>query len=427
MYNSNFKKLAFVLVFFTFFSTTVNAQFWKKIKKKLEKKVEQKIEDKIDKESDKLIDSTLYSKRKRNDEGKPTSNIPKFTSDTGILIFYNHGFEYKTKDISISVYGKFTTKNLSNSVKTYNSDRVIPPVDALPPGYVLANNDDGYLNTKEGQVQIHHADSTKVVYSLKGTWNTFEGDKPVSASFVSLSIADIVDKRNKTKERSKKKDKKSETVALNNSSNNTTFSETTSPTVDIPSTFSFSKNISVEVTTDSGEKQTIDFLIGSYPDIYGISVTAKEMQGQGKDIMVMTPKSSTAFMDVAGMKMKKTTSLDQIGDQLNVSDKLPEDGDFKYQKTGNTKTILGYNCEEYKVDYKYVNDEGSASFWVSKDFPIQNKALPMLGMSLNNPNFSGFVLELNSTHQGRTTTMKVTDISNINTTINTNEFRKMGF
>ena len=427
MYSSNFKKLAFVLIIFTFFSTPVNAQFWKKIKKKLEKKVEQKVEEKIDKESDKLIDSTLYGKRKRKDEGKPTSNIPKFTSDSGILIFYNHGYEYKTKDISISVYGNFTTKNLSKSVKTYNSDRIIPPVDALPPGYVLANNDDGYLNPKEGKVQIHMADSTKVVYSLKGTWNTFEGDKPVSASFVSLSIADIVDKRNKTKERSKKKDKKTNAPLTNNTSDNVTNSVTISPTVNIPSTFSFNKNISVEVTTDRGEKQTIDFLIGSYPDIYGISMTAKEMQGQGKMLMVMTPKSSTAFMDVAGMKMKRTTSLDQIGNQLNISDKLPEDGDFKYEKTGKTKTILGYNCEEYKVDYKYANDEGSASFWVSKNFPIQNKALPMLGMSINNPNFSGFVLELNSTHQGKTTTMKVTGVSNSNTTINTNEFRKMGF
>lgn len=421
------KKILFCCMFFFGISATTKAQFWKKIQKKLEKKVEQKVEQKIDKEADKLIDSTLYGKRKRNNEGKPTSNVPKFTSDTGILLLYNHGYEYKTKDISISVYGKFDETNLSKSVKTYKSDRVIAPVDALPAGYVLANNDDGYLNSKEGQVQIHMADSTKIVYSLKGTWNTFEGDKPVSASFVSLSIADIVDKRNKIKERSKKKDKKTNTPVVNNTSNNTTISGTTSPTVNTPSTFSFNKNVSVEVTTDRGEKQTIDFLIGSYPDIYGISVAAKEMQGQGKVVMVMTPKSSTAFMDVAGMKMKRTTSLDQIGNQLNVSDQLPEDGDFEYQKTGNTKTILGYNCEEYKVDYKYANDEGSASFWVSKDFPIQNKALPMLGMSMNNPNFSGFVLELNSTHQGKTTTMRVTDISNIDTTINTNEFRKMGF
>lgn len=420
------KLLAFFVLLFGA-NQAMNAQFWKKIQKKLEKKVEQKVEQKIDKETDKLLDSTLYGKRKRNDEGKPTSNVPKFTNDTGILLLYSHGYEYKTKDISISVYGKFDKTNLSKSIKSYNSDRVIAPIDALPAGYVLANNDDGYLNPKEGQVQIHNADSTKIVYSLKGTWNTFEGNKPVNGSYVSLSVADIVDKRNTTKERSIKKDKNTNESISNSTSNKTTNSVTTSPTVNVPSSFSFNKNISVEVTTDRGEKQTIDFLIGGYPDIYGISIVAKEMQGQGKVVMVMTPKTSTAFMDVAGMKMKKTTSLDQMGDQFNVSDQLPEDGDFQYKKTGNIKTILGYNCDEYKVDYKYANDEGSASFWVSRDFPIQNKALPMLGMSINNPNFNGFVLELNSSHQGRTTTIKVTDLSNINTSINSNEFRNMGF
>lgn len=407
-------------------STTTNAQFLKRLKKKVEDKLEQKIENKIDKETDKVIDSALYGKRKKKEI--PTSEVPKFTSETGILKFYNHGYEYVTKDISISVYGKFSTKNLSTSAKTYTADNIIAPVDAFPEGYALATNDDGYLNSKDGQLQVHMADSTKVVYSLKGTWNTIEGNKAVNASFVTLNVADIVDERKKMKERNDSKNdvSKNENNTITNSDKKFINSKI-SPTVDIPSTFAFHKNIAVEVTNDRGESYPIEFLLGSYPDIYGISVASKEMQGQGKVIMVMTPKSSTAFMDVAGMKMKRTTSLEQMGSQFNMTEKLPENGDFEYKKTGNTKTILGYTCEEYKVDYNYTNESGSASFWVSTDFPIQNKALPMLGMSMNNPNFSGFVLELNSTHNGQNWTMKVTNLSDINTTINANEFRKMGY
>ena len=416
-----------ILLFFTIYlitTTATNAQIWKKIQKKLEKKVEQKVEEKIDKESDKLIDSTLYGKRKKKEI--PSSEIPKFTSETGILKFYTHGYEYVTKDINISVYGNFSTKILSTSIKTYNADKIIAPVDAFPEGYALVTNDDGFLNSKDGQLQIHMADSTKIVYSLKGTWNTIEGNKPVSASFVTLSVADIVDERKKTKKRndSKKDVSKNENYTITN--NDKEYINTkVSPTVDIPSTFSFSKNMSVKITDDRGDSHTVDFLIGDYPDIYGISVATKEMKGQGKVIMVMTPKSSTAFMDVAGMKMKRTTSLEQIR-AADISKNLPKDGDFEYQKTGNTKTILGYTCEEYKVDYSYTNESGSASFWMSKDFPVQYKAWPMLGMSMNNPNFSGFVLELNSTHNGQNWTMKVTDMSDINTTINTNDFRSMG-
>ena len=95
--------------------------------------------------------------------------------------------------------------------------------------------------------------------------------------------------------------------------------------------------------------------------------------------------------------------------------------------SGKTKTILGYQCEEYKVDYNYTNANGSMSFWISKDFPIQNKELPMLGMKMNNPYFDGFVLELTSVHQGKSMTMKVTDVSNQSLTIKPSEYRKAGF
>ena len=421
-------KTFIICSFFLAISSPANAQFWKKLKKKVQNKVEQKIEQKIDKETDKIIDSTLYGKRKKNNKGKPTSNIPKFTSDTGILKLYNHGYEYVTKDISISVYGKYDKNNLSKSVKTYNSDRVIAPVDAFPEGYALANNDDGYLNPKEGQLQIHLADSTKIVYSLKGTWNTFEGNKPVSASFVSLAIVDIVDKRNisnnRKRDKTSKKTNKQDEIS---ESGKNYIKDKISPTVNIPSSFSFTKSIQLEFTDDRGDSYPMEFLLGNYPDIWGMSVAAKEMGGQGKVIMVMTPKSSTAFMDVAGMKMKKSTSLQQMGNQYNMTDKLPDDGDFECKKTGNTKTILGYNCEEYRVDYNNTNDKGSAIFWVAKDFPIQNKELPMLGMKLNNPYFNGFVLEFNTISQGKKYTIKVTNVSDKNISINTSEYRNMGF
>ena len=143
--------------------------------------------------------------------------------------------------------------------------------------------------------------------------------------------------------------------------------------------------------------------------------------------IVNTPKSSTMFMDVAGMKMKKTTKLEDLGDQYSAGDNLPDGADFSYKKTGNSKTIAGYSCEEYKVDYGYVNNNGSASLWVSKDFPIQNMELPVLGMTLNNPYYSGFVMEMNMTNNGRTNVIRVTNVSNTSLNINASEFKKMGF
>ena len=200
-----------------------------------------------------------------------------------------------------------------------------------------------------------------------------------------------------------------------------------SPTVNIPSSFSFDKSIELEFTDDRGESYPMEFLLGNYPDIWGMSVASKEMQEQGKVVMVKTPTSSTAFMDVAGMKMKRSTSLEQMGSQYNMTEKLPENGDFEYKKTGKTKTILGYTCHEYRVDYSYTNSKGSSVFWVSDDFPIQNKELPMLGMKMNNSYFSGFVLELNTTHEGKNYIIKVTNVSDNKLIINTSEYKKMGF
>jgi len=171
----------------------------------------------------------------------------------------------------------------------------------------------------------------------------------------------------------------------------------------------------------------MEFLVGNYPDIWGMSVAPEQLQGQGSMLMVMTPKASIGFMDVAGMKMKKATSLEQMGDQYNMDEKIPDGGDFEYKKTGNTKTILGYTCHEYKVDYDYTNSKGSVSFWVSKDFPIQNIELPMLGMKMNNPYLDGFILEMNSTNKGKSFKIEVTNVSDKSVTINSNEYRKMGF
>ena len=43
----------------------------------------------------------------------------------------------------------------------------------------------------------HHADSTKIVFSIKGTWNTQASisNNSISGSYVNLNVSDIIDKR----------------------------------------------------------------------------------------------------------------------------------------------------------------------------------------------------------------------------------------
>ena len=415
-------RLIFTTILLFAFATPSQAQFWKKLKKK----VEQKVENKIDKETDKVIDKTLDGKKKKKEPKiKQSTELPKFTGGSGTLKLYNHGYEYITKDIGVSVYGEFTKTNLSNSVKTYNEDRVIAPVDAFPNGYALAFNGSGYLNTKGGQIIIHHADSTKVVFSLKGTWNTkvFGENPPVSGSFINLSVSEIIDKRVKSnsdfaykkKKNSSHDDSNTNNTSINNNSN------TNNTNVSIPNSFSFSSSLEVKMTTNDGTSANMEFLLGSYSNIYAMSISSAEMSEGGKVYNVVTPKNITMFMDVAGMKMKKTVSQSQYS-QSNFADKVPENpNDLK--KTGATKTILGFTCHEYK----HTNDGGYVSIWATKDFPQKNTNITMLGMREGGL-IEGFILEIDSKSGNEKGNMKAVKYNrNKNITINTKEYKSMGF
>lgn len=445
------------------------AQFWKKLKKKVQKKVEQKVEEKIDKETDKALDKALEDKKEEGKTATKTKQTKKTSTKASEAKSYgsaaiNHSIKFGTVMINklhrvtvnregnlFRFTGNWVTtgvdvfdgyhleiKNIA-SIDAINSKRTfkVPEEASLRLGYeALPGGQKGEsrlgqsINLEKGTVTVNFEKDKTVAITFSGStplvmeWkkNTYGEYEAVRQTgtisgnvFVNEPIYTI-------------------TKVRNTSSNNTVTTATTdtsnynaTPTVTIPNTFSFSKRIHVELIDDSGQKYPMQFLLGKYPDIYGMSVASKEMQGQGQVTMVITPKSSTVFMNVAGMKMKKTSSLQEMEGNFDITDKIPDPKDFNYQKTGNTKSILGYTCTEYRVDYNYTNSKGTASFWVSKDFPLKNKELPMLGMKMNNSHLPGFVLEWTSTQQGKTYTIKVVEVTNKPLTIRTNEYRKMGF
>lgn len=456
------KNYLLVICTFLFIGTqTSNAQLWKKLKQKAQEKI-QKAEDKIVNGIDKTIDKTLEKNKETTETSTPKIKKEKDFGDASI----NHSHTYKKIKIGhltqtkvnkqgnqftisghwwssgVDVYDgyKVTLKNTSKEELMSGKTFQIPSEASFYIGYdpLLGDRENRKEKWKgsvkneieSGTVKVQYVEglSVHISFTANGTLEKFVGDsgnehynkKPIT---INGTIKTEDPRFSITKE----------TKSSNSNSSHNDVSddeikklyESKSPTVNIPDQYSFNKAISIEITDNRGEKMPLEYLLGEYPDIYGMSVNPKEMGGQGNVYVVMTPKSTTMFMDMGMMKIRKSTSLEQLGDANNFSDKLPEDGDFKYKKTGRTKSILGYNCEEYKVDYEYTNEKGSASFWVSKDFPIQNKEILMLGMKMNNPYFTGFVLEMNSTHNGENWTMKIVDVEDKNITINKNDYRKM--
>lgn len=470
---TNKTTTSLVFLFFLIgINTSTQAQFWKKLTKKVQKKIEQKVEKKIDKETDKTIDNALEGNKEKTETAKKktqqqNTTIKNFKSK-GIASI-NHSNEFgmvninKIDNVTVTkqgntyrIYGNWITtgidvfdgfsielKNVENTKQLNSKTFKIPEEATLHLGYE-SQPKGSYEGESSGKGQSYDLKSGSISVNFQKDKNfsfNFNGNADLTVGYRKVKNQDYEEPIKQNAQVSGNGNINNPIFKIEksfNTSNKTKNKEISdaeiekmmqkaSPTVNIPSSFSFNKNIELEITDNAGKKFPIEFLLGKYPDIYGMLVATKEMKGQGNVTMVITPKSSTMFMNIAGMKMKKTTSLDQIGQQFKGSQNIPDASDYSYKKTGTTKTILGYTCHEYKVTYNHEGNKGTSSLWISKKFPIQNKELPMLGMKMNNPHFSGFVLEINSIYQGENYNIKVTNISNKNVTINTKDYRNMGF
>ena len=183
--------------------------------------------------------------------------------------------------------------------------------------------------------------------------------------------------------------------------------------------YTFNQMMTLEMQTEGNEKAQLDFLFDSKnADVICMKLDNMGDDSGGKVYAVITPTSSTMFMDMPGMKIKKKVSREELG-QLAYSDNIPQHNNL--EKTGNTKTILGYTCEEYL----YKNEGGTVHAWVAKNFPIKQKFVPILGMKKDGP-FEGFVLELNYKAANDSGSVKVIKIdTNASVKINANEYTSM--
>ncbi|SDD49411.1 protein of unknown function [Algoriphagus faecimaris] len=77
-------------------------------------------------------------------------------------------------------------------------------------------------------------------------------------------------------------------------------------------------------------------------------------------------KASIVFMDSEGTKNSFAYKMDPetIVDQ-EVDNQIDEQ-DITFEKTGNTKTILGYTCDEYHVK----SEDGEGNYWITQE-PIE--------------------------------------------------------
>ncbi|WP_046744391.1 DUF4412 domain-containing protein [Kordia zhangzhouensis] len=183
--------------------------------------------------------------------------------------------------------------------------------------------------------------------------------------------------------------------------------------------YHFNQSVTIQMQTEGNESATLDFLFDSNdPNVICMKLDNAGDNSGGQVYAVITPTESTMFMNMPGMKIKKKVTNDQLG-QLDYSSKIPQNNELS--KTGRTKTILGYTCEEYT----YENDGGKVYAWVANSFPIKGKFVPILAMKKEGP-FEGFVMELKYEASQDSGSVKVIKVdTNADIKIDTNAYKSM--
>lgn len=186
--------------------------------------------------------------------------------------------------------------------------------------------------------------------------------------------------------------------------------------------YSFSSN--VKMVTESYDKKgkleskgSLNTYWGSNMDVYAYEVIDEERKADEKGFFIFDAKNMVSIMlsEDKNEKNGVVTGLDLS--QMVVPDSLKNTGgnvqlNEKVKKTGKTKTILGYKCDEYVYEDEY----DVSNVWITKDKTWKTGNL--FGSVYKNPNLAngfpeGFVMEADTQHKatGDRSVLKVTEIN----------------
>lgn len=144
--------------------------------------------------------------------------------------------------------------------------------------------------------------------------------------------------------------------------------------VDIEDSYEFSGYMTMEIVSTDSKGKTED-PVTMKTLITDQEYTAMEISDPDSKEGLMTVvfdfknSASVLFMENDGEKSSFAYKFDL--NEITYSDTLQqvedlEDYDVSFEKTGNTKTILGYTCDEYIVK----SEDGEGQYWITQE-PIE--------------------------------------------------------
>lgn len=189
-------------------------------------------------------------------------------------------------------------------------------------------------------------------------------------------------------------------------------------------TYTFNQSVEMEYTSPSKDKLTYIFLFNKEnKDIVCLDISksiTSETENVGSMYMVLSPNEAVMFMDMAGMKIKRSVNNKQL-QNADMSKHIPDD--LSIEATGRTKTIVGFACYEYVSKSK----EHTSTVWITEKLPITGNYTTMLG-KVKTKNISGFIVEATIKTDEGTSTLQLKEYNpNASFKIKSSDYNNIGF
>jgi hypothetical protein len=154
-----------------------------------------------------------------------------------------------------------------------------------------------------------------------------------------------------------------------------------------------------------GEIEYTTFINSENSDV---AIEVKPLSGEASSggtvaVNMIYDQENSALLMIYDMDGQKTAMASSLDDDIDIGE---EESDYEvdetpaYSKTGRTKKIAGYSCEEYTMD----DGENRVNMWVTDELPFKpaKKEMMKAGVPLynNGPLGGGMVMEMDMFEKG---------------------------
>ncbi|GAA5222020.1 DUF4412 domain-containing protein [Membranihabitans marinus] len=200
--------------------------------------------------------------------------------------------------------------------------------------------------------------------------------------------------------------------------------------VELPAQFAFDQRIVWEIEDEKGEKMEMDMFYHENSTNFGMNyVDEKKPKNQNFIVMNFEEGYMAMFMNNDGEKQKMTMPLNQeaILAAAEESAEKQSGDNITIEKTGKTKTILGYHCEEYLI----TTEDYIQHTWITEDYEVATGMQGFFKQAFDKnkkvyaPQITkGFPMEIEMIRKKnkKTTYMRTKSIDKVNEVINTADY-----